>query len=433
MGGCARKQYMLHGFGVVHSDWCPLCARLRWSASLPWDLYCIENHPSTVESSSLKSYESGYAVTVERLLWVDGWEETTVDGEKAVHGQEMTLVVLKIVLASSDAKGKFARAEVAIEFEDPTAGSENEPTVVAWAPFRNSERWNASQAQRTKTEKKDGHASLGYSGVELSGGWSRESSVSWDQMSFDKGTAHARISLTTQRRNGVTWMLEHNKLQNSGVTPEFWATVLLSRLTAEPYLVKFRIDACAGSMEDFANKTRSFFGLDPCKTKPFLVTPWKSVVCNYEGKDIEKCASNTRLAVKWGPDHQIEVPMPSASRQAWGKEKMAKAEPKPETETEGLANNNNKAAEEDAMPTPVSMASPQKPALVPSFADTPAPAPAPAPAQVSQLSLPPLVVGWQSASPLSSTANGDSTRVTGLESRMAQLEARLAVQDVMIL
>lgn len=187
------------------------------SESLPLDLYHIENHPSTVESGSLKSYEvkegggavyarqkSGYAITVERLLWVDGWEETTIDDENAVHGQEMTLVVLKIVLASNDAKRKFARAEVTIAFEDSKPGGENEPTVLAWAPFRTVERWNASQAQHTKSDKKDGHASLGYSGVEVSGGWSRESTISWNQMAFDQGRANAQISRTTQNRNGVT-------------------------------------------------------------------------------------------------------------------------------------------------------------------------------------------------------------------------------------
>lgn len=31
---------------------------------------------------------------------MDGWEETTIDNGKSVHGQEVTLVVLKIVTAS---------------------------------------------------------------------------------------------------------------------------------------------------------------------------------------------------------------------------------------------------------------------------------------------------------------------------------------------
>ncbi|KAM0477034.1 hypothetical protein ACHAPX_005993 [Trichoderma viride] len=430
------------------------------SELLSLDLYHIDNHPSTVGSGSLKSYEakdgggavfvrqkSGHAITVERLLWVDGWEETTADEDKTVHGQEMTLVVLKVVLASSDARRKFARAEMTVAFEDPKAGGANEP-----------------RAQRTKSDKKDGHASLGYSGVEASGGWSRESSISWDQMAFDQGKAHAHISRTTQHRNGVIWSLEQNRLENAGVSPEFWATVLLSRPTAEPYLVSFRIDACVGTMEDFANKTRNFFGSNPDKTKPFLVTPWKSVVCNYEGADIKKCidvnnlgklvdqATNTQLNVRWGPDHQIEVPMPSASKQAWGKLKMAEAHVEMKTEEEGEAGEedeeeeeaeslvNNEMAKGNASPAPFSTASPaastqQEPDSVPSFADATSSTPGLPQAQVSQLSLPPLVIGWHNTCtfPHSSTTNADPTRVTELESRMAQLEGRLAGQDVLIL
>ncbi|KAK1254158.1 hypothetical protein MKX08_008153 [Trichoderma sp. CBMAI-0020] len=421
------------------------------SEPLPLDLYHIDNHPSIVGAGSLKSYEakegggavfarqkSGHATTVERLLWVDGWEETTVettiDGEKTVHGQEMTLVVLKAVLASNDPKRKFARAEMTVSFKDPKAEGANEPRVVAWAPFHTRERWNASQARRTKSGKKDGRVSLGYSGSEASGGWSRERTISWDRVAFDQGYAHPHISSTTQHRNGVTWSLEQNNLQKAGVSPELWVAVLLSRPTAEPYLVKFRIDACVGSMEDFANKTKKFFGVNPDKTKPFLVTLWKSEVCNYEGKAIKECidvnnlgklVDKTQLNVRWGPDHQLEVPMPSASQQAWAKLKMAKAET--EAETEGLTN--NKAAEENALPTPFPTASPaastQEPDLVsvPLFADAPSPAPGP----------PPLVIGWQNAFPHSPTTNVDSTRVTELESRMAQLEARLAGQDVLIL
>ncbi|KAL6894695.1 hypothetical protein GGI43DRAFT_386290 [Trichoderma evansii] len=287
------------------------------SEPLTLDLYHIENDRQSIESGSLKSYEtkeggsavyahqkSGYAITVERLLWVDGWEKTTINGEDDVHGQEMTLVVLKIVLASNDRKRKFARAEVSLAFEDPNAGGENKPTVLAWAPFHKTERWNASQAQHTKSDKKEGSVKLGYSGVDVSGGWSREGTVSWTQMAFDQGKANAQISRITQNRNGVTWSLEHNNIENAGVSQEFW----------------------------------KLFGLKPDKTKPFLVTSWKNIIYNYEGKDIKKCIDvnnlgklvdpvvNSRLNVKWGPDYQIEVPMPSAGKQAWEREKMAEAE-----------------------------------------------------------------------------------------------------------
>lgn len=128
-----------------------------------------------------------------------------------------------------------------------------------------------------------------------------------------------------------------------------------------------------------------FFGLKQGETKPFLVTPWKSEVCNHEGELIRKCIDvnnlgklvdqtiNSRLNVKWGPDYRIEVPMPSAGQQALAEKKMTEeVETKTEAEKRGLSNNT--AAEEHALPAPFSMTSPAASApeadLVPSFAET---------------------------------------------------------------
>lgn len=117
---------------------------------------------------------------------------------------------------------------------------------------------------------------------------------------------------------------------------------------------------------------------------------------------------------------------------------MAEVETETETETETGGLTNNKATEEHASPiicsTASLVASAQEPDIVPSFAvATTSTAPGLPRAQVSQSSLPPLVIGWQNTFPHASTTNVDSTRVTQLEARMAQLEARLAGQDVLVL
>lgn len=432
---------------------------IRQSEPLTFNLYHIENHEATVQSGSLKSYSvkedgsaiyarqsSGYSITVERLLWLDGWENTHIDDlENTKRGQEMTLVVLKIVFVSHDSQRKFSQAQISLVFEDSNGEvtkGENEPTVQAWGPFHKSEKWNASRAQHTRSDKKEGSIQLSYSGAGLSGTLGREDTLSWNRMAFDKGLATAQTSQITGNRNGVTWSLQQNEIENAGITQEFWAAVLISRPTAEPYLVRFQVNARAGTKQDFMNKTKRFFGLNPNETKPFLVTPGKGEICNYEGKDIRKCVdinnlgklrhqeNSSRLDVKWGPDYRVEAPIPSTGidNQPLAREK------------ESLSI--NKAAEElpSSAPLLTSTKEPQVPpflqGLQSSETATTAIDSAPGFPQAPQwsspqvLSLPPLVVGWQNPTPATNT---DSARITALEARMAQLEARLAEQDSLIM
>ncbi|KAL6793706.1 hypothetical protein GGI42DRAFT_363628 [Trichoderma sp. SZMC 28013] len=302
------------------------------SKSLSFDLYEDLNHEATQQSGSLKSYEvkqhggaiydrkeSGHCVTVERLLWVDGWGYSTVDGENTKSEQEMTLVVLKIVLAPQNPKKKFRYMRASLIFEDIEESGVNEPQVQAWAPFRAMTRWNKTVAHHTKSGKREGSVEVSCSVTSATGSWSSESEVSWDRTAFDEGRSNSIISQKTGNRNGVTWVVNQNNIENAGITQELWVAVLLSRPTAEPYLTRFEINTRVGTMEDFKNKTRAFFGLDPDRTKPFKVTPWVNQLCCYEGKDIMKCidinnldtlrcASNgSTLDMKWGPNFQIET------------------------------------------------------------------------------------------------------------------------------
>ncbi|KAK1252955.1 hypothetical protein MKX08_004142 [Trichoderma sp. CBMAI-0020] len=298
------------------------------------DLYQNRNHEATAISGSLKSYgvkeggsaildnkRSGYSVTADRLLWVDGWEKTTFEGSKTIRHQEMTLVVLRIDLASRDPKRKFGSANITLAFEGGdgnTSDPKDAPEVQAWAPFNTTERYNASKASHTKSSRTEFAGQAGYSGVELSGSWSSEHGISWDRTNFDQGSS---IPVMGQlgRRNGVTWILEQNELQNAGVQQTFYIAVLISRQSREPYLVKFDAETRVGTMEDFKNKTKAFFRSNPEKTKPYLVTPWKQKVCNYEGVDILKCIDldnlgklrnrnkNSSLQLKWELSHHVEI------------------------------------------------------------------------------------------------------------------------------
>jgi hypothetical protein len=55
---------------------------------------------------------------VERLLCVDGWEETTGEGEHLKRKQEMTLVVLKFVLATKAHSERFRSVTATLAFQD---------------------------------------------------------------------------------------------------------------------------------------------------------------------------------------------------------------------------------------------------------------------------------------------------------------------------
>lgn len=395
------------------------------SESLSFDLYEDLNHEATQQSGSLKSYEvkqhggaiydskeSGHRVTVERLLWVDGWENPI---EKAKGEQEMTLIVLKIVLAPQNPTKKFRYMKATLIFEDTEKNGENDIQVQAWAPFNQIERWNKTVAQHTRSSKKEGSVEVGYSVASATGSWSSEGEVSWDQTAFDEGRSNSTINEKTGNRNGVTWVVNQNKLENAGVTQELWVAVLLSRPTRKPYLAKFEISTRVGTAEDFKNKTMAFFGLDPGRTEPLRITPWSNTICYFEGKDIIKCVDinnlgalrcadkNSRLNMKWGPNYQVEATMLERSSGSWA--------------TKGLSNDS-----QSKTPPVSSEATSAQQSTAPAAADTIQPLP--------QLNLPPLVVGWYSPG---SMANIDSTRLTGLEERMARLEARLHEQDSKII
>ncbi|UKZ85226.1 uncharacterized protein TrAFT101_001096 [Trichoderma asperellum] len=376
------------------------------SSRLEIPLYWNQNHEATLMSGSVKSYEvkadgsavydnkkSGYSVTADRLLWVDGWEKTTFEGANKIHHQEMTLVVLRIDLASHDPRRKFGSATISLVFEggdEKPFDSKNEPQVQAWAPFHSTERYNFSKASHNKSSKIEAGGQAGYSGVNISGSRSSEHEISWDRAAFDQASSNPEISQHTGRRNGITWILEQNELQNAGIPQTFYVAVLISRQTREPYVVKFQVEARIGTVEDFKNKTKKFFGSNPGKTKPYLVTPWEQTICNYEGMDIMKCIDrdnlgrlqnrekSSSLELKWELSHQLEIQSSATAKQA-----------------EGSLGNNEEirdSSAEEAMPA--SLKTPGS-----TYAEVPLPSLSGSTAAdlATQLSLPPLVIGWQSA------------------------------------
>ncbi|KAI0096961.1 hypothetical protein GGR51DRAFT_542137 [Nemania sp. FL0031] len=398
---------------------------------LQFELHESYNNPALVKQGSLKSYEakkdgtllfyddkpSDYSIVADRILWIDGYDNTTAEGQ---HGREMTLIVLKIVLHSADPESKFKRFTVELRFKDKEALGEHEPLVEAWGPFREPERWNPAVAQREVTGKKEGGGKAGYQGVELSGSRSREEKTSWDQVDFDEGTSAGLFSETTGQRNGVRWTLKQNNVSDLGVTPEVWVAVLLSRTSRRPYVVKFRLDSHGGSRHEIVQGTKRFFRLNPTKTRPFSLTPWEHPICQPgEGERIRDAIDRdnlgklkdhldpTKLILPLGPDYHLTPPEVSS---------------RPVAEASG---------DEDVIRRPIGTGSNES-AAASLQRDVPRPQPqrhsvgelSPSNSTATAAPLPAPLTHWH--------IPADPVRLANLESRVAQAEARINILELMI-
>ncbi|QYS93020.1 hypothetical protein H0G86_000411 [Trichoderma simmonsii] len=231
--------------------------------------------------------KSGYNVSVERLLWVDGYEGCPLEGESTISDREMTLVVLKIALASHNPSVKSSFMKASLTFED-TGNKQhqglNEPRVEAWAPFHSMERQHLLIPYETKMimSRVIGSASVGREPTKTK---KKTQNKTWHKV-FNKWHSNPETSPLTGHHNGITWALEQNGLERCDILQEICVAVLISRTSSEPYHVRFQVDTRLGALEDFKNKTRQFFGRNPNKAKPFLVSPGKNVVCKFEGNDI---------------------------------------------------------------------------------------------------------------------------------------------------
>ncbi|KAK0610021.1 hypothetical protein B0T17DRAFT_125067 [Bombardia bombarda] len=388
------------------------------SNDLELSLYEHMNAPAFVAQGEVKSYHvkensaeiyadhaSDYSISVQRLLWIDGHEKTQKYAKDAATGkqvvkevkQESTLVVLKILLKSREPDQKFRWMKATLSLEDASGGKDH-PQVQAWAPLRTEKRWNATVGHHETTNRVEVGLQGGFSGAQISGGASREGSISWDQTCFDEGNSNEELK--DGKRNGVTWFVKQNRLEDQGVTRELWVSALFRRSSQNPYLVNFNMYAQAGRLQEFKSKTMRFFGGKPGTTKPFPVTPGKDV-CNYEGEYIIGCIDrddlgklrekelNTSLMVAWGPDYRITSPLTIG------------------TQEEGTAGRPEVAA-----------ASNRRGSDQPDV-------------QLCLNCLSGRLAGWYN--PNMTSANIDNARLVALEGRVAQTEARVAAQDGLIL
>lgn len=409
---------------------------------IQFPLYEHMNPEASVNQGALKSFDikaggsviyadkkSDYTVTVDRLLWTDGYEETKKDADPSEYRKECTLVVLKIKIVSGDPRTKVEHFNATLQLKDKDENGANEPQILAWAPFRNLERWNETEAHKERTNAGEVGAQVGYTGTELSITHNRERRVSWSQTDFDQGYSSEEISTITQRRNGVSWYVQQNRLQNQGAIPELWISALFSRSSRKPYVVDFSINTRAGRFQDIKQNVKKFFGTRPGQTNAYTVTPWKKTLCNYEGEEIRKSIdinnlgtlrSGTTLNVTWGPGPAMS-PTPRTE--------VNTSAPRP-LSVEHIVGDTVAGADEGSEQTSVKMHNNTgNPSTATLSATNQGESSYPRGLQPgSTITLPPLVIGWQHTN-----VGVDSDRLAALQQRLAQVEFRLAAQDEVIM
>ncbi|EJT74686.1 hypothetical protein GGTG_08524 [Gaeumannomyces tritici R3-111a-1] len=232
---------------------------------------------------------SDYTLKVERLVWVDGWRESTGDAAHRQRRGEMTLVVLKLGFNTKTKNSKvgFARAELRFRAKDKHG---KDPEVVAWGPFRRIQTWNAWKAQRDINTKNEQKLDLGYAGQKGSLGRTTEDKTSWERIDFDSGksTDLANLKKTGSGANGVMWTVSQNQIHNQGVAPEIRIGVLFSRPNADRYLVDFRLTAITGPVRELWEKIKGGVAGVSGDSIPWTATPNPGDKTNYfhEGADI---------------------------------------------------------------------------------------------------------------------------------------------------
>ncbi|KAF2678076.1 hypothetical protein K458DRAFT_317898 [Lentithecium fluviatile CBS 122367] len=215
--------------------------------------------------------KSNYCLNVERLIWVDGYRMTNGDGPEKKHVDAMTLVVLQL---SFDA-GSTRFAEAELRFQSDKKGGPD-PEVVAWGPFRRPETWNFSKAQRSTKSTADLSIAGGYAGQGLSAKLARENETSWEKIDFDLGTS-TRVyshSKSASKPHGVRWKLQENQLYRKGITSEVRLAVLISReQSQQPYWVTFRLAVHNSTLGTLVNKSQTVLGMPSGKEVRWRATP----------------------------------------------------------------------------------------------------------------------------------------------------------------
>ncbi|KAL7916500.1 hypothetical protein GGI35DRAFT_433224 [Trichoderma velutinum] len=297
-----------------------------------------------VDDNVYSDIKSGHTVNLERLLWVDGYERSSLADEGMVTRQEMTLVVLRVALASHSPRARFSYVKLSLNFKRTEYTDHQgfkEPKIEAWAPFHSMSVQDSPDSNPKKRSNLSADGNISFHTAELSAGRAAEGEIAWNHIIFDEGRSMPMISNMTDSRNGVTWLLKQNYLENAGAEQKFRVAMLISRTSSEPYVFRFRVDTRISIHEDIKSRSENLSDIESTGSKQFLITPWRDVVCNFEGHDIMKCVDlknmgrlrdqkeSSKLDLKWGPGYKLDIPtllQTTPDTEEEGEEKLSKLE-----------------------------------------------------------------------------------------------------------
>ncbi|KAI1486281.1 hypothetical protein F5X96DRAFT_655766 [Biscogniauxia mediterranea] len=360
--------------------------------------------------------KADYGITVERLVWVDGWRETIEDNGHKKHHDDMTLVVLKVAFATKTPDSKVEFAHLELRFKSQYKNGKD-PEVVAWGPFHRLEAWNSSSAQRRTNLKGEGKLGVDY----VSFGVAGEDETAWDRIDFDCGKTDKLFNLTRDVpvQNGVRWKLKQNSLHNQGVTPEFRVAVLLKRpSTSDTYLVDLRLVAITGTVSALKNKVGNFLGLRDGESHYWCVTPQPGDKnnCYAEGLDIIQSVDTDNLG-KLVPDPSNSQNLNPSWLNTWDRFEVPKVKSF-ESESEFTKVSKSIDIDTTAVAGPIISVATAAGGLEGGLPVAPE-LPPPGLSRIAPV---------QTSSPIAL----DYSRLVTLEARAAQAEARIATQDQII-
>lgn len=259
---------------------------------------------------------SGCSVTIERLVWVDGW-----CGQPDKDGKDnaMTLVVLKLGFYPEEYDALVRYASVELKLIADTKDGED-PQLVAWGPFRRPEMWNVTDTHKRTSVTPSVQLSGGGAGQQVTVGVSGTKEMSWDERFSDYGLSSPKgdaknsktsgMSFFTKGKdkdkdksrafNAVLWQVFKNKLRKRGITPEIRVAALFERpqpSVNKNYRAVIKVTAHTSLIGQKAYRVMRRLGFERSDTIKWAVEarPGKIDHCYSEGLDIIKDIDLTRL------------------------------------------------------------------------------------------------------------------------------------------
>lgn len=256
---------------------------------------------------------TGFNIDAHEIIHINGWED-------GIDSKPMTLLVVKVLVHSTDRSFKFKSVTTTFTFEGGDGKQRSgpaAPALVGFAPFSSTVQWNPSEAQKERVLNAGGTLGAGYAGATMALNAGGQWTVTKTQKFAAKGNATPLPSeIDDERRNGVKWYMEHNASQNDEVAPEFLVAILIRRATKDdPFTGNFRVRAEGGTWSQLQQDLRRFLQIDPARTlKAFEAA--ETMRMTPEGEKIAKACdikpaklgslrngdSLTGLAHVWGLD-----------------------------------------------------------------------------------------------------------------------------------